>query len=158
MALSPIFPSRRRRGVSELFAAVLMVGVTLSLGSLVVAAATAQFGLTSDSASLGASLRQGAAGTQLALIYDAVQPSGSCPAYRGYQEGTNLTLAVYGYGSEGFTPAGFVVNSTDYSGGYAAVNHGTLAQYSVALSECAHASGLTVMAYDASGDEVQFGT
>jgi hypothetical protein len=144
--------------VSELYAAVLMVGVTLSLGSLVVAAATSQFGLATDSASLGASLREGAAGTQLGMVYAAVQPSGSCPAYEGGQEGSTLTIAVFDYGSAGFTPAGFVVNSTVYAGSFGEAAPGALAQYTVALASCAHQSGLTVLAYDSSGEEVQFGT
>lgn len=141
-----------------MYAAVLMVGVTLSLGSLVVAAATAQFGLGTDSASLGASLRQEAAQTQLGLVYDSVQPSGSCPSYGGYQEGTSLTLAVYDYGTEGFAPSGFVVNSTLYGGSYAALAPGTLGEYTLTLADCAHPSGLTIVAFDGSGDEVQFGT
>lgn len=157
MASSRLFPSRRR-GVSELYAAVLMIGVTLSLGSIVVAAATSQFGLASDSASLGATLRQEAADTQLGVIYDAVQPSGSCPMFGGYPEGSTLTLAVYDYGSLGFTPAGFVVNSTVYAGSFGEVAPGTLAIYTLSLAGCAHPSGQTVLAFDSSGDEVQFGT
>lgn len=135
-----------------------MVGVTLSLGSLVVAAATSQFSLASNSASLGASLEQGAADTQLGLVYDAVHPSASCPAYRGYQEGTNLTLAVFDYGSQGFAPVGFVVNSTDYSVTAPQTAPGSLGTYSLQLAGCAHPTGLAILAYDGSGVEVQFGT
>ncbi|MDE1858458.1 MAG: hypothetical protein KGI26_05290 [Thaumarchaeota archaeon] len=135
-----------------------MVGVTLSLGSLVVVAATSQFGLASSAASLGASLAEGAAQTQVSMVYDAVQPSGTCPAFGGQQEGTSLAVALYDYGSQGFSPAGFVVNSTGYPGTWAEVAPGSLGVYTLALSACAHPSGLTILAYDASGDEVQFGT
>ena len=144
--------------MSALYAAVPMVGVTLSLGSMVVAAAPSQLGLGSDSASLGASLRQGAAETQLGLVYASVQPSSSCPTYGGYQEGTALTIALFDYGTKGFTPEGFVVNSTVYAGTFAQVGPGELGEYNLSLSGCAHPSGATVMAYDASGDEVQFAT
>ncbi|MDG7010989.1 MAG: hypothetical protein JRN57_02595 [Nitrososphaerota archaeon] len=158
MALSLLFPLRRRRGVSELYAAVLMIGVTLSIGSIVVVAATSQFDLASSSATLGASLREGAAETQLGLVYAAVRPSASCPAYRGYQEGTDLTVALYDLGETGFAPAGFVVNGTDYVGSYSALSPGALGEYALALGSCAHPAGLTILAYDAQGDEVQFGT
>ena len=135
-----------------------MIGVTLSLGSMVVAAATSQLGLGANSASLGASLGQGAAETQLGLVYDSILPSGSCPVYRGYQEGTALTVALYDYGAKGFTPAGFVVNSTLYTGNFTEAAPGALQEYALALSGCAHPSGLTVMAYDSSGDVVEFAT
>ena len=128
------------------------------MGSMVVAAATAQFGLASDSATLGASLRAGAAGTQVALVFAAVTPSASCPAYRGQQEGTALDFALFDYGSVEFAPAGFVVNSTSYPGASAAVAPGALGQFSLGLAACAHPSGLTIFAYDTTGDVGEFGT
>ena len=135
-----------------------MIGDTLSLGSLVVAAATGQFGLVSDTASLSASLRENSAGVQIGLVYAAVPPGATCPSYRGYQEGTELVIALYDYGSAGFAPSGFVVNSTVYGGVFAPSGPGALATYTIALSACAHQSGLTVFAYDALGEVVQFET
>ncbi|MDE1853619.1 MAG: hypothetical protein KGI38_07720 [Thaumarchaeota archaeon] len=159
MALPPIFRTRRTRsGVSELYAAVLMIGVTISVGSLVVAAASSQFGLAADSASLGSSIQQTSAEVQLGLVYVAVPPSGSCPSYQGFQEGTTLTVALFDFGSAGFSPAGFVVNSTVVLGSYGTVGPGALGQFVVALGSCAHHSGLVILAYDSAGDEVQFGT
>ena len=128
------------------------------MGSIVVAAATSQFSSSAGSASLSASLRQGAAETSLGFVYDAVQPTGSCPDYRGYQEGTTLSIALFDYGAKGFTPAGFVVNSTAYAGSYAETEGGALRVYSLTLAGCAHQSGLTIMAYDGAGDEAEFET
>lgn len=147
-----------RHGVSELYAAMLMIGVTLSLGSVVVAAAVGQFGLASDSASLGSSLSQDLAGTQLSLVYSAVEPSASCPAFGGAQEGTLLSVALYDYGSEAFSPSGFVVNSTVHQGPYASAPPGALTVYTIQLSACAHQSGEAILAYDARGAVVQFET
>ena len=159
MAFPPIFRTRRTRGgVSELYAAVLMIGVTISLGSLVLAAASSQFGLAADSASLGSSLQQTSAEVQLGVVYVAVPPSGSCPLYQGFQEGTTLTVGLFDYGSAGFSPAGFVVNSTAVPGSYGTVVPGALGQFAVTLGSCAHHSGQVILAYDSAGDEVQFGT
>ncbi|MDG6920072.1 MAG: hypothetical protein JRN59_00910 [Nitrososphaerota archaeon] len=144
--------------MSELYASLLMIGVTLSLGSLVVAAATSQFGLASDSASAEAALSERTAGVQVALVYSAVMPSTACPDYQGAQEGENLTLALYDYGADGFTPTGFVVNSTVVTGGFGALGPGSLAVFDVPLGACAHPSGASVAAFDAAGDEVQFET
>jgi flagellin-like protein len=155
MVPSPFFV-KKRRGVSELYAAVLMIGVTLSLGSMVVAAATSQFGLASSSAYQSFLLRQNSAGVQIGLVYAAVSPGQGCPSYRGYQEGMRFTLGLYDYGTVGFQPAGFVVNATDYGGAFAQMQPGALASYTFTLSACAHRSGLTVVAYDAGGDVVQF--
>ena len=135
-----------------------MIGVTLSLGSLVVAAATTQFGLASDSASAGAALSERSAGVQVALVYSAVVPSAACGGYRGGQEGENLTLALYDFGSDGFVPAGFVVNSTLVAGTFGSLGPGSMAVFQVPLGACAHPSGQTVVAFDAAGDEVQFET
>jgi flagellin-like protein len=148
----------RRRGVSELYASLLMVGVTLSLGGAVVVAASSQFGLAANSASLGASLQQSSAGVQVSLVYAAVFPSGSCPTYQGVKEGTSLTVALYNYGAADFAPAELVVNSTAYQGGYGTLALGSLGAYTITLGACAHSSGQTVLAVDSLGDEVQFGT
>ncbi len=159
MAPSPSFAGRRRPrrpGVSELFASVLMIGVTLSVGGLVVVSATEQFGLAESSASLGASLQQKSAGVQLGLSYIAIPSSGSCPVYGGNGEGTSLTIALYNYGSTAFTPAEFVLNSTVYQGSYQTLEPGSLSTYSFALGGCGHGSGMTVVVADSSGDVVQF--
>ena len=144
--------------MSELYAALLMIGVTLSFGSLVVAAATSQFGLASDSAAAGAALGESSAEVQVSLAYATVSPSQGCPAYRGAQEGQNLTLVLYDYGAAAFAPAGFVVNSTLHPGAFAALGPGSLGEFQVPLGACAHPSGQTVVAFDASGDEVQLET
>ena len=153
-----IFRLKPRRGVSELYAAVLMIGVTLSLGSIVVAAAASQFSLASNSESLEASINQGSADVQIGYVYAAVAPSGTCPDYGGYQEGTELVVALFDYGTAGFTPGGFVVNATNYAGAYPTISPGTLAEYTIPLLTCAHSSGQTVLAYDSAGEEVEFGT
>ena len=145
-----------RRGVSELFASVLMIGVTLSLGSLVAAAALGQFGLASGSASLGASIDQASSGVGLSLVYVAVSPATGCPYYQGYQEGTSATVSVYNYGSTAFAPISIVVNSTSYTANYQALGQGSLVAYPLTLATCAHASGLTLYMADSSGDGAQF--
>ena len=137
---------------------MLMVGVTLSLGSVVVAAALGTFGQAENSASLGASLQGAASGTRISLVYAAVAPSGPCPPYRGEGEGTSLALYLFDYGEAGFSPSEFVVNSTVYAGGFSAVEPGTLGLYVIPLGSCAHPSGLTILAADAAGDEVQLGS
>lgn len=157
MPPSPHFLRRRmrRRAVSELYASMLMVGVTLSLGSVVTYAAMGQFSLSNGAANLGASLDQSSAGVQLGLVYVAVTPSGSCPLDGGYSEGTSMIVSVYNYGAEGFTPAEFVVNSTAYAGAFATVGPGTLAEYTLSLGSCAHQWGQTLLAIDPLGDEEQ---
>jgi hypothetical protein len=135
-----------------------MIGVTLTLGSVVVAAAMGSISEANGSAYAGSSVVQAASGVQLGLVYATVASSSLCPAYQGAGEGTSLTVSVFDYGTAGFTPAEFVVNSTFYGAGYQGVGPGSMAQYSVALSSCAHPSGLTIFAVDARGDEAQFGT
>ena len=132
-----------------------MVGVTLSLGSIVTAAAVGAFGQTEGAASMGASLQESAFGVRLSLAYATVAPSGACQVYRGTGEGTTITLALYNYGALGFTPVELAVNSTVYSGAFQVDRPGALALYSVSLASCAHASGQTVVALDGEGDEVQ---
>ena len=145
----------RRRGVSELYASMMMLGVTLTMGGLVASAAIGQLGLQNGSASMGAALAQESAGKDLALVYLVAAPSGSCPVYAGYHEGTTLTLAVYNYGTERFAPSALAINGTVYAGGYSAVGPGSLGTFALSLGSCAHASGETVLLVDSVGDEVQ---
>ena len=132
-----------------------MVGVTVSLGSVLVAAALGSIGQAQGASSLGASLQQSASGKELSLAYIATPASGSCPAYRGTAEGTVMTIALFDYGAVGITPAEFIVNSTIYQGTYPAMPPGSLGQYTVSIGSCAHSSGQTVTAVDSEGDEVQ---
>ena len=144
--------------MSELYASMLMVGVTVTLGSVLVASALGTMGQAQGALSLGGSLQQARAGRELSLAFVAVTPAGSCPAYRGVNEGTAITIALFDYGAEPFVPAALAVNSTIYPGGYAGVPQGGLAQYTVRLGSCAHPTGQTVTAVDAEGDEVQLGS
>lgn len=137
---------------------MLMVGVTLALGSVVVAAAMASAGQADGSASLGSYVQERAAGVQLSLAYAVVPPSGSCPTYQGGGEGTALTVSLFDYGTVPFTPEELAVNSTAYAGDFQTAAPGALAQYTLSLSSCAHPSGLTIVAVDAQGDEVQLET
>jgi hypothetical protein len=141
--------------VSELYASVLMVGVTISLGSVLVAAALGSIGQAEGAASLGASLQQSASGRELSLTYDMVEPSGSCPRYMGATEGTTMTLALFDYGADAFAPVEIIVNSTIHQGNFSALSPGTMGQYTVALGSCAHAAGQTITLVDALGDEAQ---
>lgn len=136
---------------------MLLVGVTLSLGSMVVAAAEGQFSLASGTASLEGRINQDAASVQLALVYSTAT-AGSCGSYLGSPEGTTLTVALFDYGSGTFTPSGFTVNSTVITGTYGALSPGELVAYALPLGPCVHSSGQTVVAFDSSGGEVQFET
>lgn len=142
--------------MSELYASMLMIGVTLALGGVVVAAALGSAGQADRSASLGASVQQQGDGVQLSLAYAAVLSSGSCPSYQGAGEGDALSVSVFDYGTAGFTPSELVVNSTTFSGGFQPVSPGALQTYTVALGSCAHAAGLTIFLADSRGDEFQF--
>lgn len=144
--------------MSELYATVLMVGVTISLGSVLVAAALGSIGQAQGASSLGASLQRSASGKELSLTYIAVASSGSCPDYMGAAEGTQMTLALFDYGSNGFTPVEFIVNSTIHPGAYPGLSPGTMGQYTVNLGGCAHSSGQTVTVVDSEGDAVQVGS
>ena len=144
-----------RRGISELYASMLMVGVTLTMGGLVASAALGQFGLANSSSSVGASLDQSSADVMVGLVYLTVTSSGSCPIYEGYHEGATASLALYDYGSVGFTPAEVVVNGTAFPGTYSYLAPGTLGIFQLSLGLCARAPGQTVFLADALGDEVQ---
>lgn len=133
-----------------------MVGVTLSVGTFVSYAALSQFGLSTGSSAVEAGLQQTTAGIQVSLVYLTVAPSGACPPYQGLNEGTSATVALYNYGTGGFSPVQFIVNSTAYAGGYATLAPGGMNTYVLSLGSCAHPSGLTVVAVDAFGNEVQF--
>jgi hypothetical protein len=137
---------------------MLMIGVTLSLGGFVAFAAVGQYGLAANSASLGASLAQSSAETQLGLVYVAVASTNACPIYGGVHEGTSLTLALYNYGSTSFTPAVLLVNSTAFAGAYPTTPPGSLGLYSLTLAGCSHSSGQSVVAEDPAGDVVQVGS
>jgi len=144
-----------RRGVSELYATMLMVGVTLSLGGVVSFAAAGQFELNARSASLGAALVQSSAGVQLSLVYVSTPASASCPTYQGYNEGAILTLSLYNYGTTSFTPAEFVVNSTAYPGVYGTLAPGSMVGYTVSSGSCIHSSGQAILVIDTWGDAIQ---
>ena len=135
-----------------------MVGVTISLGSVLVAGALGSIGQAQGGSSLGASLELSASGKEISLAYVAVGASGSCPTYRGAGEGTEMTLALFDYGAVGFTPVEFVVNSTILQGSYPALAPGTMGEYVVNVGSCAHSTGQTVIAIDSEGDEVQVET
>jgi flagellin-like protein len=155
-ALSPHFCFAGRRGVSELYASLLMVGVTLSLGGLVAAAAVSQFGLQSGSAAAAGGVQQASQGKLLSLVYATVQQgSGGCAAPG---EGRTLTFAVYDYGSSAFLPSTVLVNSTAVAGPYPGAGPGEVATYTLALAGCARSSGQTILMGDAAGDVVQFET
>ena len=167
MPLLPLFsvgyrPMRkaRRTGVSELYASLLMLGVTLSFGSVVASMAMGQLNQGTTSASLGTSLTAQSVGRQVALIYVTSASPGSCPAYEGAQEGTVLTVTLLDYGSQPFTPDQILVNGTTYySNSYQALTPGIPRSYSVTLApagSCAHPGGQNLMLTDTGGDEVQF--
>jgi hypothetical protein len=153
---------KRRSGVSELYAAIMMVGVTLAFGSFVASAAINQFNLSTYSGSLAAQVQEASAGKQISFVYFVVAPgSGSCTGtYLGVTEGENATLALYNFGSVGMNPTEIFVNGTLlYSGtGYGDIAPASMTTYSLNLGTCAHASGQTILLVDAYGDEIEFGT
>jgi hypothetical protein len=152
----------RRSAVSELFASLLMVGVTLAFGSVVTATSVNQFSTTGNSYSLGVSVQESSAGKQVSLIYGTVPVPGSggcATTYRGYTEGTAYSVALYYYGSVPFTPAEIFDNGTLLSGGpYGTIAAGSMATYNLTLPSCAHPSGQVLLLVDANGDEVQVET
>jgi hypothetical protein len=149
----------RRTGVSELYAAMLMIGITLVFGGFVTGAAISQFGLASYSASVGAAVQEASVGKLVSFVYGVASPSGSCPVHGGVNEGTAYTIALYNYGTANFTPIEVFFNGTLYTGGgYGIVPTASLTTFTLTLSSCAHSSGQTVLLVDAHGDEVQFET
>lgn len=155
---------RRRPAVSELYASLLMIGVTVSFGSFVAVSAVNQFNLSGYSGSLAASVQQGSAGKRISFIYFTDAPgsgSPSCTAvYHGIMEGKTSTLALYNYGSAGMNPTEIFVNDTlQYSGtGFGTISPAGMTTYTLTLTSCAHPTGQTILLVDSSGDEVQFGT
>ncbi len=136
-----------------------MVGVTLSFGSAITVIAINQFNLSNYAALLTAGAQQLSAGKLLSIVYGTVTQSGSCPMYRGYNEGTAYTLAMYNYGTVSFTPIEVFVNSTLVSGSsYSSISAGGMTTYTLTLASCAHPSSQTFLLVDAYGDEVQVGT
>jgi flagellin-like protein len=150
-----------RIGVSELYATLLMIAITLTLGSAVTAAAIGQYGEASSGSSVAASLEQQAVSGQVSLVIASVS-QGSCPTYRGAPDGTTLQITLFNYGTEAFEPSGAVVNGTVYhASSYRSMAPGTMGTYSIPLTPsgtCAHSSGQTVLLTTASGGEVQLGT
>ena len=159
MGPSPRFFSRRT-GVSELFASLLMVGVTLSLGGVVTAAAVSQYGMQASSAAVSGSLEQTSAGKLVSLVYSQVAPgSGGCTrTYYGATEGETVTLELFDFGPSAFSPSVIFVNSTLFASNYPTLLPGGMAAYTLTLPDCAHAAGQTILLGDAKGDEVEFET
>jgi flagellin-like protein len=163
---------RIRRGVSELYASILMVGVTLAFGGIVTSLAAGQFDSATTAGALGARAQISSAGKQVSLVYGTVAGgSGGCTAtYRGpdggtYQEGKDFTLVLYDYGSVSFTPYEAFDNGTLLSvGGYATVAASAGGQAAaptsntLSLPTCARPTGQAILLIDASGDEVSIGT
>ncbi|MGD0396009.1 MAG: hypothetical protein ABSB26_03760 [Nitrososphaerales archaeon] len=150
----------KRHGVSELYASLMMIGVTLSFGSVVTIAAVNQFNLSSNSASLGILVQEASAGKQISLVYGTVPYPGTagCPSYHGYTEGKSYTLALYDYGSVAFTPGEIFINGSLIAGGpYGTLSAGSMTVLTLTLGSCAHPAGQTFLLVDASGDEVQVG-
>jgi len=156
-----VSPSRRfgtgqRGGISELYASVLMVGVTLTVGGLVASSALGQFATANDAASLSAMTQEASVRVQVALVYLMAASSGSCPLYGGHNEGTTIEIAVYNFGGAPFAPTEIVINGTPYAGEYAPLAQGMLGTYTLNTTTCSHSSGQTVLVADSTGNEVQF--
>jgi len=149
-----------RRGVSELYASLLMLGVTLSFGTVVAGLALSQFGVSSSSAAAGASQQAHRYGTQVSFLYATVSQPGSCPVYRGAPEGSTVAFEVYDYGSQPYTPAEASVNRTLYFTTLGTVSGGAMGSFTLPLhpGTCTHQTGLAVMLEDSNGDEVEFVT
>lgn len=155
---------RGHRAVSELYASVLMIGITLSFGSIVASVAVGQFQSSTEGASQAVFAQQASVGKQITLVYGTVvQGSGGCTAtYIGpdgaaYLEGKSYVLVLYDYGSASFAPAEVFDNGTLLpSGGYSTIlAHGSgPVSNSLALTACARPSGQTFLLVDVSGDEL----
>ena len=156
MSPSRLIVSNPRESISELYASLLMVGVTLAVGGLVASSALGQFALANDSASLNAMTQEASARIQVGLVYLVVEQSGSCPVYEGFHEGTNVMIAIYNHGGAPFVPAELILNGTLYAGNYDPIGPGSLGTFTITLTTCSHSSGQTVILVDSAGDEVQF--
>ena len=157
MGPSPHFRAHRRSGISELYASMLMVGVTLVLGGLVTSSAIGQFSFAGSSASLVGAVGANP-GSEIGLVYFVAVPSGSCPADQGYREGTSVNMAFYDYGDSVFAPVEIALNGSVYAGSYVPIGPGGMGAYSLNLASCARSPGETVTLVDRQGDEVQFAT
>jgi hypothetical protein len=116
-----------KRGISELYASMLMVGVTLSFGGVIAIAAISQFNLSTYSGSLAAAGQQASLSKQISLVYGTVPTpgSGGCTtSYKGFTEGTGYTLALYNFGSVGFTHSEVFDNGTLLGGSYGSMPAG----------------------------------
>jgi flagellin-like protein len=154
------FARRPRRGVSELYASLLMMGITIAMGGVVTGMAMTQYGLAAGAAGTASSVKEQASGAQLSFVTASVSGTGACPA-RGGPQGTTLAVTVFDYGTTAFAASEIVVNGTAYFGLLPVVQPGGLATYQVALAPsgtCARASGQTVMVADPLGEETQFET
>ncbi len=146
--------------MSELYASLLMVGVTLSLGGVVTAAAVSQYGMQTSSAAASGSVEQASAGELVSLVYSQVSPgSGGCTrTYYGATEGETVTFELFDFGPSAFAPSIIIVNSTLFASDYPTLLPGGMTAYTLTLPDCAHAAGQTILLGDARGDEVEFET
>jgi hypothetical protein len=128
------------------------------VGTAVVLSATNQFGLVANAASVGASLQRSSSDVQVGLVYAEVTSSQRCPSYQGTDEGTTLGVSLYNFGTSSFRPSLFAVNGTAYAGSFSPLIPQSMGVYAIGLDSCAHSSGQTIEAVDASGDELQFGS
>ncbi|MDG6918612.1 MAG: hypothetical protein JRN62_04150 [Nitrososphaerota archaeon] len=151
----------RRYAISELFAALMIVAITLSFGSVVTYSAMNYFGLADSAAQQSANTQQQAASKLISLVYANVVPgSGGCVAsYGGVEEGTILDLGFYNYGSAQFNTAVVYLNDTFYSGyGFSPLAPGNFTTWQLTTVSCMHSSGQTLLISDSSGAEVQIET
>jgi hypothetical protein len=145
---------------------MLMVGVTLSFGSVITAAAVQQFNASTSGEAFAASAEQASVGKQISLVYGTVVAgSGGCTTtYKGpdggtYTEGKSYTLVLYNYGSVPFTPDEVFDNGTLLAvGAYSTVPASGLASNTLTLVSCAHPAGQTILLVDSSGVEISVGT
>jgi len=144
--------------VSELYASLLMIGVTLSVGSVVIFSVMNQFGLVANADAAEAYLQNSAPGTRVALVYLAVASSKACPTYQGSYEGTSLAVSLYNFGTSDFHPAELVVNATVFAGNFETLTPGSMSVYTIDVGSCTHSSGQSVIALDALGDEILVGS
>ena len=147
--------------MSELYASVLMIGVTLSFGSVVTGLAVAQLQASTNGDSQAAFAQQSSVGEQVALVYGTLaQGSGGCTStYVGadggtYTEGKSYTLTLFDYGSVPFELSEVFDNGTLLAaGGYTPIGPSPVAN-AISLVSCGHPWGQTFLLVDGSGGEV----
>src|SRR5215472_11361622 len=84
--------SNRRGGVSELYASVLLIVVTLAFGGAVALAAASQFSAGTSGGSLAASQQANSLGKEVSMVYGtAVQGSGGCASVYVGPDGASYT-------------------------------------------------------------------